>query len=195
MANPPAAWYPDPGGGGLRYWEGSRWTEHVQQYLPPVVPPAPPPPPPQTAPPPPMLPMPAQPLAQQPVTDASPGPAGAVAGLRGLPQERLVGLVGVALVVIGLVMPWLSGGGESENAFEKDLPWVVTGATFEDYEDGSFAHGLIFLGLAALGAVALLRRIKSARTTAIGGAGILFAALKGDPSTTVDAGPPGTPHG
>jgi competence protein ComGC len=29
-SGPPAAWYADPGGsGGLRYWDGTRWTEHV----------------------------------------------------------------------------------------------------------------------------------------------------------------------
>lgn len=29
-ALPPAAWYPDPaGGGGLRWWNGSAWTEHT----------------------------------------------------------------------------------------------------------------------------------------------------------------------
>ena len=29
-ALPPAAWYADPGGsGGLRWWDGERWTEHV----------------------------------------------------------------------------------------------------------------------------------------------------------------------
>ena len=29
-SGPPAAWYADPGGsGGLRYWDGSAWTEHV----------------------------------------------------------------------------------------------------------------------------------------------------------------------
>src|SRR4051812_4500565 len=27
----PAGWYPDPkGGGGQRYWDGTRWTEQVQ---------------------------------------------------------------------------------------------------------------------------------------------------------------------
>jgi len=30
VAAVPAGWHPDPyGGGGLRYWDGARWTEHV----------------------------------------------------------------------------------------------------------------------------------------------------------------------
>ena len=29
-SGPPAAWYADPGGsGGLRYWDGNAWTDHV----------------------------------------------------------------------------------------------------------------------------------------------------------------------
>jgi hypothetical protein len=35
----PAGWYPDPQGGGQRYWDGNSWTEHtsgVQQMPPPV---------------------------------------------------------------------------------------------------------------------------------------------------------------
>lgn len=27
---PPAGWYQDPGGSGLRYWDGSQWTQHVR---------------------------------------------------------------------------------------------------------------------------------------------------------------------
>ena len=27
--SPPPGWYPDPQGGGLRWWDGQRWTEHV----------------------------------------------------------------------------------------------------------------------------------------------------------------------
>jgi hypothetical protein len=26
---PPPGWYPDPGGAGRRYWDGTRWTEHA----------------------------------------------------------------------------------------------------------------------------------------------------------------------
>lgn len=26
---PPAGWFPDPGGAGLRWWDGSQWTEHT----------------------------------------------------------------------------------------------------------------------------------------------------------------------
>lgn len=29
-AGQPAGWYPDPEGIGLRWWDGSRWTEHEQ---------------------------------------------------------------------------------------------------------------------------------------------------------------------
>jgi hypothetical protein len=35
----PAGWYPNPNGGGQRYWDGMRWTEHtsgVQQVPPPM---------------------------------------------------------------------------------------------------------------------------------------------------------------
>lgn len=28
MTQAPAAWYPDPDGSGLRYWDGAVWTEH-----------------------------------------------------------------------------------------------------------------------------------------------------------------------
>jgi uncharacterized RDD family membrane protein YckC len=36
-ATSPPNWYPDPsGGGGQRYWDGARWTEH---YVPPAPPP------------------------------------------------------------------------------------------------------------------------------------------------------------
>lgn len=37
---PPPGWYPDPGGAGMRYWDGTGWTQHVA----PEPPSAPPPP-------------------------------------------------------------------------------------------------------------------------------------------------------
>ncbi len=27
--HPVAGWYPDPTGDGIRYWDGTRWTEHT----------------------------------------------------------------------------------------------------------------------------------------------------------------------
>ena len=34
-ANPAAGWYPDPQGGqGLRWWDGSAWTEHTHEGTP-----------------------------------------------------------------------------------------------------------------------------------------------------------------
>jgi uncharacterized protein YxjI len=34
---PPPGWYPDPAGGpGTRWWDGTSWTEHVQQPAPPA---------------------------------------------------------------------------------------------------------------------------------------------------------------
>jgi len=36
---PPPGWYQDPAGPGLRWWDGTRWTEHHQPAV------APPPPP------------------------------------------------------------------------------------------------------------------------------------------------------
>jgi hypothetical protein len=31
---PPAGWYQDPGGPGLRYWDGAQWTQHVRSLDP-----------------------------------------------------------------------------------------------------------------------------------------------------------------
>jgi hypothetical protein len=41
---PPPGWYADPGGsGGQRWWDGTRWTEHVHRAVgaPPAAPAAP----------------------------------------------------------------------------------------------------------------------------------------------------------
>jgi hypothetical protein len=32
----PPGWYPDPGNDGLRWWDGSRWTEHRNPGSPPA---------------------------------------------------------------------------------------------------------------------------------------------------------------
>ena len=37
---PPPGWYQDPSGPGLRWWDGTRWTEHEQPAV--ALPPPPP---------------------------------------------------------------------------------------------------------------------------------------------------------
>lgn len=53
MSTPEAGWYVNPSGPGRRYWDGQRWTEHIDdsgptaaQYTSPSVSAPPPPPPP-----------------------------------------------------------------------------------------------------------------------------------------------------
>jgi hypothetical protein len=38
--SPPTGWYQDPTGPGLRWWDGTRWTEHQQHAAPLPPPPA-----------------------------------------------------------------------------------------------------------------------------------------------------------
>jgi hypothetical protein len=38
--SPPPGWYQDPSGPGLRWWDGTRWTEHEQPAV--ALPPPPP---------------------------------------------------------------------------------------------------------------------------------------------------------
>src|SRR3954469_3192393 len=40
-AGPVAGWYQNPSGPGRRYWDGERWTEHIDVSPPPAPPPAP----------------------------------------------------------------------------------------------------------------------------------------------------------
>ncbi|HVX22828.1 MAG TPA: DUF4328 domain-containing protein [Acidimicrobiales bacterium] len=77
---PPAGWYPDPaGGGGSRWWDGSRWTEHLAGPPSPSVPAAPQQPVP-TYPTAPRQPIPTYPAAPQQPIPAYPATAGWASG-------------------------------------------------------------------------------------------------------------------
>jgi hypothetical protein len=113
---PPAGWYPDPGGHGQRWWDGSRWTEHYA------------PPPPGGA-----------YLEQQPpVPAAAPPPATAqteppVSSLLP-PPEFWVAAVAMVVLLAGSVAPWVtieaSGFGQTfsrdVSGLRGDAPGVLT---------------------------------------------------------------------
>jgi uncharacterized protein DUF2510 len=77
MSTPEAGWYVNPSGPGRRYWDGERWTDHVDdsgptqaQYVSPSIS-APPPPPVYQQPPPPPPYVYGQPQYAQPTQGAS----------------------------------------------------------------------------------------------------------------------------
>ncbi len=133
-AQPTPGWYPDPGGAGERYWDGAAWTAHLRGG--------------QT---------PTQRAVVVPQTRAGgPGePSGARLGAR-----QIVALGGAAALVLGLFLPWATGGGESANAFENQLPWLLTGWDENSTGEETFVgHGFLFLALAAAAvAVVFVRR-------------------------------------
>ena len=78
-SGPPAAWYADPAGsGGLRYWDGSSWTEHV------------------TA-------LPGRPGGYGSILPPQPGGAAPPTGRKVWPLFVVIGVLFVVAVVVGLV--------------------------------------------------------------------------------------------
>ena len=53
----------------------------------------------------------------------------AVAALRGIPFSAMVVLSGLVLVLVSAFMPWAVRGasGQTANAFEANLPWLLGG--------------------------------------------------------------------
>jgi hypothetical protein len=152
----PAGWYPDPGdAGSQRYWDGARWTEHTAPAAPATAPP--------TAP------------AAGPIGTAVPGYAPAPSAVTISPAV-IVGGLGAVLILVSTVLPWIDVAGFSENAFEKNLPWLLTGFDPGSFEEGTVGHGvfLVLFGLVvAGGAVLTLVGQRSAGTVAMLAGGTL----------------------
>lgn len=152
---PPPGWFPDPQGTpNERYWNGMDWTADVRGGAP-----AP------------------APTSGYPAAHSS-APHGQRSG--GLGGQRIVALVGAALLGLGTLLPWASQGSFSGNAFEKLLPWVLTGVDDNSLADDTFiAHGFVFIGLAVAIAVAAVAMFGGRRRSALVSAGLLAGALGG----------------
>jgi hypothetical protein len=190
---PPPGWYPDPAGRApFRYWDGMRWTEHVQQGTAPApapspgVPAAPAPPTPHYA---------AGPHAQaSPYAGQQPPPAGyghaaqpATGPLNGQTfVAELKRFDGWAIVVVGFLLfmvcsflPWTGGevsgpGGsvdDTANAWDGDSPWLIRGYEVNDtnvsivIQDGTLDSGtdMVLLLPVALAAVGVAVAVRNGK--------------------------------
>ena len=146
-------WYEDPhGGGGQRWWDGERWSEHTAPAVQPAAPAAPPAPPaPPAAVPGQAVPgqaapgqaVPEQHTSWQPTAgqqgsvtpDHQGGPSSGGSSSGGKLLAVLAGLV-VLVVVIGVGVWALVGGGD--DAVEADTIATGDSFTYEVAEDGSW---------------------------------------------------------
>ena len=132
---PKPGWYPDPSGTGERWWNGVEWTAD-ERVGPPLEPAA-------------------DSLYGPPPTTAA-TPAHAPSSRSGWTKNKLVGLSGAAIVGVSTLLPWATGGGESANAYEKFLPWVVTGVSDDNLFDLLIAQGFAFLAIAVIAALIVM---------------------------------------
>ncbi len=91
--------------------------------------------------------------------------------------QRIAALAGAAMVGGGTLLPWATQGSFSENAFQKLLPWVLTGISSDSTLDDTFiAHGFFFVGL-AIAALIVTFAVPSRMRSTLGSAGLLAAGL------------------
>ena len=75
--------------------------------------------------------------------------------VRGIPLSALVVLAGLVMLVVSAFMPWAvrGGSGQSANAFEENLPWLLGGTDLAQQTAGSFGNGWILIAVVVLCAV------------------------------------------
>ena len=74
--------------------------------------------------------------------------------LRGVPFSALVVMAGLVMLVVSAFMPWAvrAGSGQTANAFEADLPWLVGGTDLAQQTAGSLANGWILVAVVVIAA-------------------------------------------
>jgi len=127
--NPAAGWYPDKRG-GHRWWDGSVWTDYRRNA--------------------------------DGDTFTEPGPESQLGASGATSPSQLgtiLGYMSSIVLFFTTFSRWMTTSeGSAYNAFDRGLPWFLTGADYDPaFVTGSFAHGVIFvlLALAAFGLVVL----------------------------------------
>jgi hypothetical protein len=126
MSTPEAGWYVNPSGPGRRYWDGERWTDHVDdsaptqaQYASPSISAPPPPPPPQYP----------GPGAYQP--GAPPPPYGYMPPQYAQPAQGASGLVVVGYItaviipIVGFILGIVAATRRYEPQTARHGVWVI----------------------------------------------------------------------
>ena len=78
-----------------------------------------------------------------------PSPSQAVALARSTVPASLVVLAGMVLMAVSIFMPWavVQGSGQTENAFESNLPWLLGGSDLAQQTAGVFGNAWIIIGV------------------------------------------------
>jgi len=114
--NPTAGWYPDKRG-GHRWWDGDAWTDFRR--------------------------------TADGNTFTEPGPESQLARQGATSPSKLgtvLGYLGSIVLFFTTFSRWMTTSeGAAYNAFDRGLPWFLTGADYDPaFVTGSFAHGIVF---------------------------------------------------